>query len=149
MVFGGCYDYSFIVMIDNPTRRFPMTENMNSPTILIVEDNLPINNLFCKKLSAVGFSCRGVTTIDRAISAIKTAIPDLLILDFELPDGYGIQVLDFLNSQNIQIPTIIASASPYALKLQYAHYDISHVLVKPVSPQYLADMVKKMLCSAA
>ncbi|MCU0480855.1 MAG: response regulator [Anaerolineae bacterium] len=122
-----------------------MTTYTDAPTILVVEDNMPINRLFCKNLLAAGFNCKGVETVADAISFIQTQQPDLLILDFELPDGYGIHILDYIGKNNIQIPTIIASASTYALQLHHANYDIEHILVKPVSPRHLTSLVMEML----
>lgn len=123
-----------------------MIENPSMHTILVIEDNLPINKLFCKNLSASGYVCHGVTTIDEAIHHIENKNPNLLILDFELPDGYGTRVLDYLDTNQQFIPTIVVSASTRVLELRhYPQYKIAHILVKPVSPRQLADLVKQTL----
>jgi len=123
-----------------------MAKDFSTSTILVIEDNLPINKLFCKNLSASGFLCYGVTTIDEAISHIENDMPNLLILDFELPDGYGTRVLDYLDANQQFIPTIVVSASTRVLELRhYPQYKIDHILVKPISPRQLSDLVKQTL----
>ena len=119
---------------------------LNSPyQILVIEDNLPINKLFCKTLSSAGFSCHGVTTVDEAILHIHATPPDLLVLDFELPDGYATRIFDYLNSQNIRIPTIVVSASTRVLELKhYSQYAVDHILIKPVSPRHLSQLATQI-----
>jgi DNA-binding response OmpR family regulator len=118
----------------------------DSRQILVIEDNLPINKLFCKNLSASGFDCYGVTTIDEAIRHINETPPDLLILDFELPDGYGTRVLDYLQTKNVHIPTIVVSASTRVLEIRHhIEYTIDHILVKPVSPRHLSQLATQTL----
>lgn len=115
-------------------------------TILVVEDNDPINRLFCRYFTASGYVCRGVTTIEEALHLLQTLIPDLLVLDFELPDGYGTRILDELNARNWQIPTIVVSASPHVLHIKhYRQYHINHILVKPISPVYMSHLVTQTL----
>ncbi|MCL4253519.1 MAG: response regulator [Anaerolineae bacterium] len=123
-----------------------MRDKMQSNMVLVVEDNLPINKLFCKNLTSHGYICHGVISIEEAIHAIEQHQPDLLILDFELPDGYGIQILDYMNQEKKQIPAIVVSASNNVLELNhYQEYQINHILVKPVSPRLLAELVKQTL----
>ncbi|MDX2076321.1 MAG: response regulator [bacterium] len=114
-------------------------------TVLVIEDNQSLNKMFCKHLSASGFTCHGVLTIDESITAINANRPDLLILDFELPDGYGTRVLDYMRSENFHIPVIVISGNTLVLQLKHTDYNISDILVKPVSPRLLTELVKQSL----
>ncbi len=119
---------------------------MRNNTVLVVEDNLPINKLFCKNLASHGYTCHSVISVQDAIRAIEQHKPDLLVLDFELPDGYGTYVLDYVNQLQKYIPVIMVSASSNILELNhYQEYRINHILVKPVSPRILTELVKQML----
>jgi response regulator of citrate/malate metabolism len=71
--------------------------------------------------------------------------PHLLLLDFELPDGYGTRILDAMQKMQLHIPTIIVSASPHAFTLRYTNYDIAEILVKPISPSHLSELVERTL----
>ncbi|MDX2076332.1 MAG: response regulator [bacterium] len=120
-------------------------EDLKIYNILVVEDNEPINRLFCRHLSALGYACSGVYTVDDALKLLQTTPPDLLLLDFELPDGYGTRVLDALQSYQLDVPTIVVSASTRAFTLRHTNYVIDHILVKPVSPSHLSELVQRTL----
>ncbi|MDZ4669905.1 MAG: response regulator [Phototrophicales bacterium] len=122
-----------------------MMDTISTYTILVVEDNEPINRLFCRHLSAFGYSCSGVTNVEDALKQIHANPPHLLILDFELPDGYGTRVLDDIQTHRLNIPTIVVSASPRAFALKHTNYDIDHILVKPISPSTLSELVQRTL----
>lgn len=121
------------------------TDIVETYRILVVEDNEPINRLFCRHLSASGYTCDSVFTIEDALTAISNHPPDLLLLDFELPDGYGTRILDVLQKADLQIPTIVVSASPRAFALRHTNYQIDDILVKPISPSHLCDVVGRTL----
>lgn len=122
-----------------------MSTSIEATTILVVEDNIPINKLFCKNLKVAQFNPHGVLTIQDAIRYIDDHRPHAIILDLELPDGYGTQVLDHMLKKHIDIPTMIASANSFALHLQPSYRMVKHVLVKPVSPRLLVSLIKDML----
>ncbi|GIW12150.1 MAG: hypothetical protein KatS3mg061_3207 [Dehalococcoidia bacterium] len=57
-----------------------------------------------------GVSVREATTAEEAIAAVQQAPPDLLLLDINLPDHSGWDVLRALRQQGIAVPTIVISA---------------------------------------
>lgn len=123
------------------------TEVIETYHILVVEDNHPINRLFCRHLSSLGYVCSGVTNVEDALQSLLTNPPHLLLLDFELPDGYGTRILDAIQKAGLHIPTIVISASPHAFTLRHTNYQINDILVKPISPSYLAELVERTLSS--
>ncbi|MCL4253520.1 MAG: response regulator [Anaerolineae bacterium] len=121
------------------------TEIIETYHILVVEDNQPINRLFCRHLSSLGYVCSGVTNVEDALQSLLTHPPHLLLLDFELPDGYGTRILDAIQKAGLNIPTIVISASPHAFTLRHTNYQINDILVKPISPSYLSELVERTL----
>ena len=122
-----------------------MATDISTHTVLVIEDNQSLNRMFCKHLSASGFTCHGVITIDEAITAINANRPDLLVLDFELPDGYGTRVLDYMRSENFHIPVIVVSGNILVLQLKHTDSKINDILVQHVSPRLLTELVKQSL----
>ncbi len=122
-----------------------MATDISTHTVLVIEDNQSLNKMFCKHLSASGFACHGVITIDEAITTINANRPDLLILDFELPDGYGTRILDYMRSENFHIPVIVVSGNNLVLQLKHTDYNINHILFKPVSPRQLSALVTESI----
>ncbi len=127
--------------------QIEIPEIIESYHILVVEDNEPINRLFCRHLSSLGYVCSGVTNVEDALQIIFTHPPHLLLLDFELPDGYGTRILDAMQKAGLYIPTIVVSASPHAFTLRHTNYQINDILVKPISPSYLSELVERTLAS--
>ena len=70
---------------------------MNSEHILVVEDTNLVRILVRSRLEAAGYQVVGAGTVSEALQAIKTRMPDLLILDLslattdlaELTDGFA------------------------------------------------------------
>jgi DNA-binding response OmpR family regulator len=70
---------------------------VNTEHILVVEDTNLIRTLVHSRLEAGGYQVTGVSTVSEALRAIKTRMPDLLILDLglatedlaELGDGFA------------------------------------------------------------
>lgn len=75
-------------------------------SILIVEDEKPINNLIVKNLQLVGHNCSSVFDGKEAIDILKNECYDLIILDIMLPKIDGFEVFQFVKD----IPTIFLTA---------------------------------------
>lgn len=61
--------------------------------ILIVEDELPINNLIMRNLTLVGHECRQVFDGEEAVSEALDGKYDLILLDVMLPGLSGFEVI--------------------------------------------------------
>lgn len=63
--------------------------------ILIIEDNTELQQVYQEGLAPKGFTLEFAKTAQAGLTAMKTAAPDLLILDIMLPDGSnGFDVLE-------------------------------------------------------
>lgn len=83
---------------------------MTYGNILIVEDELPLRRIIARNLTNRGHSVREATTAAEAINALREGRPDLLLLDINLPDLTGWDVLRDLRQRGVEVPTIIVSA---------------------------------------
>jgi len=72
-----------------------MLSGVNALKLLIVDDARPLRERLIDMLShIVGLDLAGqAASVAEALSAIRELQPDLAILDLQLPDGNGIQVL--------------------------------------------------------
>ncbi|MEM7322666.1 MAG: response regulator transcription factor [Actinomycetota bacterium] len=65
--------------------------------------------------AAPGFTCVGIaTSSDQCLEMVSSLRPDVLLLDYQLLEGNGLQCLDELNEANIEVRTVMltAHASP-------------------------------------
>lgn len=65
---------------------------MSTPNILIAEDDAVLREVYVKKFSLAGFQIRTTKDGQEAIDEIEKAVPDLLILDLNMPvlDGFAV-----------------------------------------------------------
>ncbi len=81
----------------------------NRPSILIIEDELPIRRFLRAGLSAELYHLSEAATAQDGLIQAAAARPDLIILDLGLPDGDGIDVTKQLREWT-SVPIIVLSA---------------------------------------
>ena len=77
--------------------------------ILIVEDDRPIAELLAYRLEKEGFSVEMALTGSDALQAVDASEPDLLLLDWNLPDISGLDICQQI-TQTRKIPIIMITA---------------------------------------
>jgi diguanylate cyclase (GGDEF)-like protein len=80
--------------------------------ILIVDDE-PVNILMLNNLLAGGYHIIAATNGEQALKRAVTALPDLILLDTQMPDMNGYEVYEYLskNEMTRTIPVVFVSAS--------------------------------------
>jgi len=78
--------------------------------ILLVEDDLPLAQSLCQALGNKGYVINHVNRGQLAINTIKTAPPDIVILDLGLPDIDGLQVLRQIRHNTRALPVLLLTA---------------------------------------
>ncbi len=111
---------------------------MNETKILIVEDDVD-NAVYIKEfLEECSFVVEVFTTTTDAIFHLKFDQYSLILLDLNLPDFEGFELLKFLNDLNYSIPVIVLSAySEVEMKLKAFKYGAKDYVVKPADPNEL------------
>ena len=78
------------------------------PTLLIVEDNLPLAQCLRLELEAEGFKAVTVPDAATALLQLQAAVPvDLLVVDWDLPDLSGLELLRRLRKHNFRQPVLM------------------------------------------
>lgn len=68
-------------------------------TILFIEDDLPTVEVYKTALEHAGFKVEIALSGNDGIKKIKAKAPDLVLLDFLLPDINGLEVLEEIRTQ--------------------------------------------------
>ena len=85
--------------------------------ILLVEDDGPLRDVIARNLRARGHELAVAGTAEAAILAMAEAWPDALVLDVNLPDMTGWDVLRRLTAADRKrVSVIIVSAAPISEK---------------------------------
>ena len=114
-------------------------------TILIVEDDPSIGEMFVQALAEEQiYHPVLVTSGAQALETVKDITPDLLLLDYHLPNMNGLELYDILHAmpQFSHTPTILITAG-------VLQYDIGkrHIvgMSKPVDINKLLDIIAELL----
>ncbi len=88
----------------------PAVFNDNSTElILVVEDDAALLNLIQKCLAASGHRTVGVSSGSAALAWLDRQSPRLMLLDYNLPDMHGKELLQRLSDQNKRVPFVVAT----------------------------------------
>lgn len=78
--------------------------------ILLVEDDQDLASGLQRALQTDGFAVNHVATGNDALAAIKTEVPEIVILDIGLPDISGLTVLKRLRLGHPDLPVLLLTA---------------------------------------
>src|ERR1700730_11369687 len=79
-------------------------------SVLLVEDEVTFRRVIARNLSGRGLLVREVGTAGEAVAVSPADRPDLMLLDINLPDHTGWDVVRELHRLGIDVPTIVVSA---------------------------------------
>jgi len=119
-----------------------------SANILIIEDEKPIITLLEYNLSKEGYKVKSAESGEEGIQSIKNNIPDLIILDWMLPDFSGVEVCRQLKKNKIfkTIPILMLTAkSQEEDKIVGFETGVDDYVTKPFSQKEILLRIKSLL----
>lgn len=121
---------------------------MDDKTILIVDDEAAIRDMIKMSLEMAGFSCLEAGDIQQAHSIIIDKTPDLVLLDWMLPGGSGIELLRRLKRDEVthEVPVILLTAKAEEdNKIQGLDVGADDYITKPFAPREMLARIKAVL----
>ena len=114
-----------------------------APTVLIVDDNQALVDLFQRYLAGHRIVVAGVYRGDAVLEAVRQLHPQLILLDVMMPHQDGWEVLQGLRQAGVAVPILVCSVlREHELALALGAND---TLVKPVSQPALLDALRRWL----
>lgn len=116
--------------------------------IYCVDDDNTIREIEVYTLTQTGFEAKGFSNSEDLFEAIKTEIPDLIVLDIMLPGKDGMEILRELraNPETKDVPVIMATAKGTEIdKIQGLDNGADDYLVKPFGPMEMVSRIKAVL----
>jgi len=117
---------------------------MSGETILVVDDSPTICKLVELSLTKAGYRIETARTGEGGIEAAQARAPDLILLDFLLPDIKGDDVCRAISTQVklAQVPVIVMSAKGEEIGECFAAMpNVMNIISKPFSPEALLAVV--------
>ncbi len=111
-------------------------------TVLLIED-IPSNaEMYRVILERDGHHVRIVETMAAAQADLACALPDAMLLDLQLPDGNGLDLLHSLRAAGTMVPTVVLTGNGSVQRAVDAmQAGATDFLMKPCSADKLSDAV--------
>ncbi len=119
-----------------------------SASILVVEDEPAIQELLRVNLEDAGFSVHAVADAESAQAQIRSALPDLILLDWMLPGQSGLAFARSLrgDARTRELPIIMVTArNDEADRVAGLEIWVDDYVTKPFSPRELKARIKSVL----
>jgi DNA-binding response OmpR family regulator len=114
--------------------------------LLIVEDDRALGTFLSRGLEAVGYRVRVVTDGGSAVIAFREDLPDLTILDLNLPVKDGEQVLEEIRRVDADLPVLVLTARQEVdTRVRCLDHGADDLMTKPFSLHELRARCRALL----
>ncbi len=114
---------------------------------LVIDDNTETADSLCQLLSLLDIEAQPAYGPRAALEFLLRKIPDLVLLDLNMPGVNGLEVLGYLRREPrlMDVPVIVVTAEDERLVLQRAmRKGASAVIIKPASFEELEKVLRKV-----
>src|SRR5438309_5487200 len=114
--------------------------------ILIIDDERPILLTLEALLSHHGFQTETAATAAAGLKALKNKPASLVLLDLQLPDAEGLEMLDQIKTEHPHTQVVILTAhDTLSNAIESIKRGAYHFISKPYAPEELLSLVDKAL----
>ena len=114
--------------------------------ILVVEDDISLQHLFCKTLQRNNYQAFGADSAHRAMEILDLITVDLIITDVMMPGMNGFEFIEQLRASQIDLPILIITAKSDILDKQTGFLaGADDYMVKPININEMILRVNALL----
>lgn len=121
---------------------------MDINTVVVVDDEMMVREVTSASLMGMGFKVTKAKNGTQGLEKIRSEKPDLIFLDYMMPDLTGFEVAAELQKdpELAKIPIVMISGKAESTDIQKAKdYGIEHYLEKPADPEQIMSFVREEL----
>lgn len=115
------------------------------PKVFIIDDDMTMVYLLRTLLEMDGYEVAEVQDWDTIIEAVQAESPDLVLMDYFLPDLDGLELLTQLRADPILTETRIIMSSGMDVSDQCMAAGADAFLLKPYTPEQLQETIKETI----
>ena len=113
--------------------------------VAILDDEASIREALSRLLTTPGMIARAYATSDELFESVALECPDCLVLDLQMPDMSGLDVLKYLNQRQIRIPTIVITGHDVKNSREACmNAGAVAYLLKPLDVELLVDTIENI-----
>ena len=114
--------------------------------LLIIEDDASLNQMLQLHFEELGFAVTGVQRCDQGRQQLERQAFDLLLLDQQLPDGTGLELLEIIRQQSPdQAVVMMTGQHDLELAIQAIKIGAADFIHKPINTEALQIVVDRVL----
>lgn len=115
-------------------------------SVAIIDDDLPILEYLETVFESEGWKTTAYETPVAFIKELQHVRPDIIFLDLMMPKINGVQVIQYLRKNKINIPIVVITAlSQKEVITRIKEYGVSYFLTKPLHMNVILDTAKDAL----
>ena len=122
-----------------------MSDETKTPSVLIIEDDRDIAAYYRHVLDMAGYRTGIAANGKTALEKLYQDPPDIVLLDLSLPGVSGVEILKLLKSDEKLMGTRVVVVTGYSQIAENLPVEPDLVMMKPVSPGQLAELVWRLL----
>jgi len=116
--------------------------------ILIVDDEGDICYLLSKLFKQKNLEYEQVNTLEQATTSLKESVPDIIFLDHNLPDGFGINSIEEIKGLYPSVKIVIITAHDSAITKNKAFKKGADFFIsKPFTSEQVYNCVDSLTCA--
>ena len=123
-----------------------------SMRVLVVEDEAPIREMLCFMLEQKGYEPVEAADFTEAVALVKEPYPELILLDWMIPGGSGIQFIKLMKQEELtrNIPIVMLTArGEEEDKVRGLEVGAADYTTKPFSAKALTARIKAVMRRSA
>src|SRR5215467_14060383 len=114
--------------------------------VLIIDDERPVLMTLEALLKRHGYQVETAPTASQGLKLLKSNSPALVLLDLQLPDAEGLEMLDRIKTELPEMQVIILTAHDSLHNaIESMKRGAYHFISKPYAPEELLSLVEKAL----
>ena len=119
---------------------------MFGPRLLVVDDEVGIRRLLEHLLERDGWEVVTAESAARGLEVLaERPLPECVILDLNLPDGDGVQVLKHIRERLGNLPAVVLSSSaPAEVRARCGTLKVDRILQKPFSTAAVVQTLRDL-----
>lgn len=119
---------------------------MTKAKILLVDDDDALREVLRNQLATAGYECEDARDGQQAIDILRAGGVDLMLLDINMPEKSGIDVLRFLKDNTIQCRVIMLTGRiGFSIATESLKLGADEYITKPFSLDYLLSAIQRVL----
>lgn len=112
------------------------------PTSLVLEDDVTLARAYERVLQSLGYDVTIAHRVDAARAQIRDKGPDLMLIDIDLPDGNGLDLMEELRNDTRGRFVVISGDDSQRAAIKSIRSQAVELLIKPVDLASLRTLLK-------